>query len=33
MDHPFIDNILSSLSIPSPQLTAEQEAVCLEHLP
>ncbi|KAF8554836.1 terpenoid synthase [Imleria badia] len=26
MPHPFIDNMLSSLSIPSPQLTAAQEA-------
>ena len=31
--HPFIDNVLTSLSMPSPQLTAEQEAVCLEYLP
>jgi geranylgeranyl diphosphate synthase type 3 len=30
MHHPFIDNVLSSLSIPSPQLTAEKEAELLE---
>ena len=33
MHHPFIDNVLTSLSMTSPQLTAEQEAVCLEYLP
>lgn len=33
MHHPLIDNILSSLSIPSPQCAADQEVVGLEHSP
>lgn len=33
VDHPFIDNILASLSTPFQQWTAEQEVVGLEDCP